>query len=155
MDGVFINLTNKNVHLGGISISSGNELVTPSMRTVSKIKKINGVYGNNKISIDVPNVSEYIKYPFTEYQIKKINSLSQGRTRLFILEKEDVEYWSIGRFQCPFRNYRLFTWKEFHDYDNLELIEYPIPKTYLDVLVDSVDNVVVASKKVYGKITNN
>ena len=41
----------------------------------------------------------------------------------------------VVNFECPFRNYRLFTL----DLDREGgLIEYPIPKTYLDLVVSSV-----------------
>jgi hypothetical protein len=84
--------------------------------------------------ITVPMISPYVKYPFTKDQIEKINSISNGRPRLLILTKQDAEYWSSGSFENPFRNYRLFS------YIDEGLVEYPIPKTYLDVVVYSVKN---------------
>ncbi len=86
--------------------------------------------------INVELVCPYYKYPFTKEQIDKINSISNGRTRLFIMSKEDAEFWSSGNFDCPFRNYRIFVSTESNS-----LIEYPIPKTYLDVVTGSLGTV--------------
>lgn len=88
-----------------------------------------------KIVTTAQMINPYVKYPFTKEQIDKINKISNKRTRLFILTKEDAEYWSSGKFECPFRNYRLFTVN-----DNT-LYEYAIPKTYLDSFVESIKNI--------------
>ena len=166
MDGVFINLTNKDIELSvenkTIIIPANPDLVTPVKNIVftdnivsgfvnSPLKEddihylqatnwINTVY--NKISrseeelkIKVSLLNPYVKYPFTKEQIDKINQISNKRTRLLILTKEDAQYWSDGKFPCPFRNYRLFIHK------NNELLEYSIPKTYLDVMVEGVKNI--------------
>jgi hypothetical protein len=177
MDGVFINLTNKDIELiidneektdeeekieKTIVVPANPDLVTPTKETVytscvvnavlsTPLKKddihylqgtnwINTLY--NKITRSEEDVkvgtycyNQFVKYAFTPEQIEKINHVSNKRTRLFILEKEEVEYWSDGKFECPFRNYRLFTYKDKH------LIEYPIPKTYLDLVVNGVKSI--------------
>jgi len=84
--------------------------------------------------------SPYIKYPFTQEQVDKINEISRGRTRLFLLTDEDAKYWSSGNFkENPFRNYRLFV------VENKKLKEYPIPTTYLDTVVGTMS---LLSKKI-------
>jgi len=83
----------------------------------------------------VSMISPYVKYPFTSEQIEKINLISNKRTRLLIVTKEDAKYWSDGKFESnPFRNYRLFTC------ENGRLFEHSIPKTYLDFVVNKVKN---------------
>lgn len=164
MDGVFINLTDKDIELeiesGKIMIVPGNpDLVTP-VKNLTMIKNgINGILSTplkdddvrhvagtgwmntvytkitrseEDIKINSYMVSAHVKYPFTDDQIEKINKISNSRMRLLILTEEDVKYWSDGHFLCPFRNYRLFT------NSNKKLIEYPIPKTYLDIVMDGV-----------------
>lgn len=166
MDGVFINLTNKDVKLTNgdkvIIIPANADLVTPIKDIIMTDNFINGILSTplkeddvhylqgtnwintlyNKITrseedlkINVSMINPYVKYPFTKEQIDKINHISNRRTRLLILSKEDAQYWSDGKFENPFRNYRLFT--------NIEnsLIEYPIPKTYLDIVVEGVKNI--------------
>jgi hypothetical protein len=166
MDGVFINLTNNEIELitenGKITIPSNADLATPIKEVVMTDNVINGILSTplneddirylqttkwvntlyNKISrsedniqLTVSTISHYVKYPFTKEQVDKINQISNGRTRLLIVTKEDALYWSCGKFECPFRNYRLFT------SNNGKLIEYPIPKTYLDLVVDGVKHV--------------
>jgi len=165
MDGVFINLTNEVVELKIenkiIIIPANPDLVTPTRDTVLTNNIVNGIIstplkdddvhylkGTNwvntlynqitrseeDVSIETQIIGPYIKYPFTKEQIVKINKISNNRSRLLIVTKEDAQYWSDGKFECPFRNYRLFV-----HVDN-SLIEYPIPKTYLDVVVESVKN---------------
>lgn len=165
MDGVFINLTNKDVDLTienkTIIIPANPDLVTPTREIVLTENNINGLVSTplkeddirylhgtswvntvyNKITrsqeevqLTVSLISPYIKYSFTKEQIDKINKISDRRTRLLIITKEDAQYWSDGKFECPFRNYRLFV------HENYGLIEYPIPKTYLDVVVEGVKN---------------
>jgi hypothetical protein len=167
MDGVFINLTNKNVEIKVedkiVVIPANPDLVTPIKEIITVNNIVNGISSTplklldihylkgtnwvntvyNKITrseedlnITVASISPYEKYPFTKEQIDKINKISNGRTRLLILTKEDAIYWSNGKFECPFRNYRLFT-----SDDNNCLLEYPIPKTYLDLVVDGVKNI--------------
>ena len=165
MDGVFINITDKDVIIKdkdkNVLIEGNIDLVTPvrhimkthsllsgiistglkdeDVHTIQSTQMFNTVY--NKITrmeqnapvIKVENICPYYKYPFTQEQIDKINSVSRGRTRLFVLTKEDAEFWSSGNFECPFRNYRLFV-----STDNHLLIEYPIPKTYLDMVSSSL-----------------
>jgi len=164
MNGVFINLTDKDIIIKSeersVVILANVDLVTPIRQIIKTNGPLSGIISTqladndihylqathwfntnyNKIlrseqniMLSVPLVSPYIKYPFTQSQIDKINSISNGRTRLLILTKEDAEYWSSGNFkECPFRNYRLFT--------NIEdsLVEYPIPSTYLDAVVGSM-----------------
>jgi hypothetical protein len=163
MDGVFINLTALDVELKQddkiIIIPANPDLVTPIRDEVITESNINAflstplkeddvrylkatnwvstVYNKitrseDEIKIKVSVVSPYVKYPFTKEQVDKINQISNKRTRLFIVTKEDAIYWSDGKFECPFRNYRLFV------YTNGYLMEYPIPKTYLDVVVEGV-----------------
>lgn len=163
MDGVFINITKEDVELKiedkVLLIPANPDLVTPIKEIVLISKNINGIistplkeddirylHGTNwintvynkitrseeEINTEISLVSPYAKYPFTKEQIDKINQISNRRTRLLITTKEDAQYWSDGKFDCPFRNYRLFTCQ------NNSLIEYPIPKTYLDVVVEGV-----------------
>lgn len=163
MDGVFINLTNIDVELTledrTILIPANPDLVTPVKDVVMTDNIVNGILSTplkeddvrylqgtnwvntvyNKITrseeevkITVSVLSPYVKYPFTKEQIDKINQISNKRTRLLIVTKEDAQYWSDGKFECPFRNYRLFV------HVDGTLIEYPIPKTYLDVVVEGV-----------------
>jgi hypothetical protein len=162
MDGIFINLTKNdiiiedNIESKKYIIKARKELVPPSSQVVKKNNKINAKIetvniGDSEeyeleINVVIPKISEYMIYPFTKDQIDIINQISRGRTRLFILEQRDVEYWSYGKFQCPFRNYRLFT-----QY-NGKLIEYPIPKTYLDLFSETVNTTVDVSKKFYNKL---
>jgi hypothetical protein len=165
MDGVFINLTNKDVELvlddKHITIPANPDLVTPvreivltennvvgilstplkedDVRYLQGTNWINTVYNKmtrseEEVKLTVSLVSPYVKYPFTKDQIEKINHISNKRTRLLIVTKEDAQYWSDGKFECPFRNYRLFVCS------SGILIEYPIPKTYLDAVVESAKN---------------
>lgn len=171
MDGVFINLTKDDIHLilndKTINIPANIDLMTPVSKTLYTENTIHGIISStlndddirylkgtnwintvyNKITrseeeIKIPTLytSPFVKYPFTKDQIDKINRISNRRTRLLILNKEEAEYWSNGKFDCPFRNYRLFS------YTGNQLIEYPIPKTYLDSFVESVKNI---SDRVY------
>lgn len=159
MDGVFINLTDEDVNLNGKIIPANVDLVTPIRSPILKSNIVNGIISTplnetdihylqgthwintvyNKITrseeeirLTASIVSPYIKYPFTKEQIDKINCISNGRTRLFILTKKDAIFWSDGKFECPFRNYRLFS------YEDGNLVEYQIPKTYLDSIVEGV-----------------
>jgi hypothetical protein len=163
MDGVFINLTNKDVQLyydgKTIIIPANPDLVTPIKDVIVAERTINGTLSTplkeddihylqktnwvntlyNKITrseedlkLTISVLSPYVKYPFIQEQIDKINQISNSRTRLLILTKDDAQYWSDGKFECPFRNYRLFV-----NIGN-ELIEYPIPKTYLDTFVEGI-----------------
>jgi hypothetical protein len=163
MDGVFINLTSEDIELcienKVVIIPANPDLVTPIKDLIFTNVVVNGILstplkesdihvlrGSNwintiynqittredNIQLNVSAISPYIKYPFTKEQIAKIDKISNGRTRLLILSKEDVEYWSDGKFECPFRNYRLFICS------NKSLLEYPIPKTYLDIVVEGV-----------------
>ncbi len=160
MDGTFINLTPNDLFLQdatgqNFKVNGNPDLVTPTSQAMKSDSYIKGIFfieaitgslNESTISVNVPMIREHIKYPFTQQQIDKINNYSQGRTRLLILDPKDVEYWSIGRFKCPFRNYRLFTW------DNKSLIEYPIPKTYLDYVSDTVESVANVGSKFYKKV---
>ncbi len=163
MDGVFINLTYKDVKLTigdkTVIIPCNPDLTTPAKDVILTDNVVNGIlstplneddvrylHGTNwintlynkitrseeEVSINVSLISPYVKYPFTKEQIDKINKISNKRTRLLILTKEDAQYWFDGKFECPFRNYRLFV------HENNKLFEYPIPKTYLDVVVEGV-----------------
>jgi len=168
MDGVFINLTNEDITINdksvSITIPCNKDLVTPIRQIIKTDATLSGIISTqladndihnlqatkwfntayNKIQraernviMTVPMISPYIKYPFTKDQIEKINNISNGRPRLLILTKQDVEYWSSGSFESnPFRNYRLFT----HIDGNL--VEYPIPKTYLDFVVTKVKDLI-------------
>lgn len=140
-----------------VTIVSNTDLVTPVRKSINTNTSVSGIISvalkdeeiytlqsaqmfntvYNKIVrteqmapvIKVELVCPYFKYPFTKEQIDKINSISNGRTRLFIMTKEDAEFWSSGNFkENPFRNYRIFTVNE-----NI-LTEYPIPITYLDMI---------------------
>lgn len=172
MDGVFINLTAKDM---SIKIQSGEilvvpknpDLVTPTKERIYTDEVIHAVSSTplkdndihylqktnwantlyNKITRSEEDVvvhslvlQRHVKYPFTAEQIEKINYISNGRTRLLLIEEEDAIFWSDGKFECPFRNYRLFSVN-----DNV-LVEYPIPKTYLDLVVSGVKTI---SKKIY------
>ncbi len=166
MDGVFINLTDNDIELTigdkNVIIPANSDLMTPVKDIILTNNTVNGIvstplneedirylHGTNwvntvynkitrseeEISISVSLISPYVKYSFTKEQIEKINKISNKRTRLLIMTKEDVQYWSDGKFESnPFRNYRLFT------AINGNLIEYPVPKTYLDVVVEGVKN---------------
>lgn len=168
MDGVFINLTDKDIELAGndkiILIPANPDLITPIKDVVFTDNMVNGIlstplneddvrylHGTNwintlynkitrseeEVGISVSLVSPYVKYSFTKEQIDKINKISNKRTRLLILTKDDAQYWSDGKFESnPFRNYRLFV------NDNGKLIEYPIPKTYLDFFVTKVKDLI-------------
>jgi hypothetical protein len=169
MDGVFINLSDTDITLKDSSknkefiIKCNYDLLTPTRNTVNTKNMLSGIISTqlsdddihtiqskqlfntvyNKITrseqnmtIDIIYSSPYIKYSFTKDQIEKINSISNGRTRLLILSQEDVEYWSSGNFQSPFNNYRLFT----NTYAGL--IEYPVPKSYKDIVSDSLGTIV-------------
>ncbi len=156
---VIINTGDKSV-----TIVSNTELVTPVRKSIKTNTSVSGIISvalkdeeiytlqsaqmfntiYNKIVrteqtapvIKVELVCPYFKYPFTKEQIDKINSISNGRTRLFIMTKEDAEFWSSGNFkENPFRNYRIFTVNE-----NI-LTEYPIPTTYLDMISSSMSSV--------------
>lgn len=166
MDGVFINLTDTDVKIRDqddtFIIPANLDLVTPVKDIVLTECIVNGIISvplkendirylqgtqwtfntfYNKITrsetelkVSVSLLSPYVKYPFTLEQIEKINRISNKRTRLFITTEKEARYWSDGKFECPFRNYRLFVSTE----DSL--IEYPIPKTYLDVVIEGVKN---------------
>lgn len=165
MDGVFINLTNEDVKLviddKNIIIPANPDLVTPIREIILTETMVNGIIstplkeddvrylqGNNWVNtvynkidrseeptkVSVLFASPYVKYPFTQEQIDKINHISNRRARLLITTRQDAQYWSDGKFECPFRNYRLFV------FENNHLVEYPIPKTYLDVVVEGVKN---------------
>lgn len=172
MDGVFINLTAKDMSIKiqngtTVIIHKNPELVTPvkermyidevihaissaplkdnDIHYLQKTNWMNTLY--NKITRSEEDiivhslaVQRHVKYPFTAEQIEKINYISNGRTRLLVMDEEDAIFWSDGKFECPFRNYRLFS-------VNLEvLVEHPVPKTYLDLVVNGVKNI---SKRVY------
>ena len=164
MDGVFINLTADDINVTIdnnqiITIQANPDLMTPTRQIVltevnthaivsTPLKEddfrylqgtnwVNTVYNKitrseEEIKIKTLLYNPYVKYIFTKEQIEKINKISNRRTRLFITSKEDALYWSDGKFECPFRNYRLFA------FEKGILVEYPIPKTYLDLVVDSV-----------------
>jgi hypothetical protein len=144
-----------------ILISANPDLVTPIKETVLTENNVNGIlstplkeedvkylHGTNwintvynkitrseeEVKLTVSLISPYVKYPFTKEQIDRINQISNRRTRLLITTKEDAKYWSDGKFDCPFRNYRLFV------HENNRLYEYSIPKTYLDAVVEGVKN---------------
>ncbi len=168
MDGVFINITDKDITIKTgdkpIHILSNADLVTPIRRpiktnvslsgiisvalkdddiyTIQSTQMFNTVYNKiirteqNAPVIKVELICPYYKYPFTKEQIDKINSISNGRTRLFIMTKEDAEFWSSGNFkENPFRNYRIFT------VEGDITTEYPIPSTYLDIISSSISSV--------------
>jgi hypothetical protein len=169
MDGVFINLTEIDITIKDktriFCIRGNKDLVTPikdliqteslisgivstpladeDVHTIQSTQMFNTVYNKieraeqNALMVQVTINSPYIKYPFTEHQIEKINKISTKRTRLFLLSEKDAEVWSSGNFECPFRNYRLFV-------SNPEgsLIEYPIPKTYLDSVLSGFKKII-------------
>jgi hypothetical protein len=169
MDGVFINISNKDVviyHDGKeftIKILKNIDLLTPvreiiktnntlsgiistalateDIHTIQSTQMFNTVYATitrseqNIQMIPVTFINPYIKYPFTDPQIEKINNIANGRTRLLIMSKEDAEFWSNGNFECPFRKYRILV-----SSDN-SLIEYPIPKTYRDSAVNLIKKI--------------
>jgi len=163
MDGTFINLSGKDVELKIndkiVVISACPELVTPIKESIITPIIINGIistplaeddirylHGTNwvntiynkitraeeELQFNISFVNQYVKYPFTKEQIDNINKISNKRTRLFLVTEDDALYWSSGKFECPFRNYRLFVNVGFG------LMEYPIPKTYLDTAIESV-----------------
>lgn len=168
MDGVFINLTSIDVVLRlednkQIIIPANPDLVTPikdvilvnnvinaivstplkeeDVKYLQGTKWINTVYNKitrseEEVAISVNLVSSYVKYSFTKEQIDKINHISNRRTRLLILTEQDAIFWSSGYFECPFRNYRLFS----YDPVNNKLIEYAVPKTYLDSVISTLKN---------------
>ena len=127
MDGVFINLTGKDIKLSGVTkpIPANPDLLTPIKNIVYTSSTINGIlstplseddvrylHGTNwintlynkitrseeEVSVNVSMISPYVKYAFTKEQIEKINKISNKRTRLLILTKEDAEYWSSEKF---------------------------------------------------------
>ncbi len=114
------------------------ELNDEDIRNIQSAHMFNTVYTKitrseqNAMLVPIEMVNPYIKYPFSDLQIEKINKISGGRTRLLIMSKEDAEFWSSGNFDCPFRNYRLFTIL------NKKLIEYPVPKTYKDTAITMI-----------------
>jgi len=164
MNGVFINMTEDDIVITldddkRVTIPGNKDLVTPIKQRIKTDNALSGIVSTpltdtdihnllatkwinstytkieraeQEVIITVPLISPYVKYPFTKEQIEKINNISNGRTRLLLLTKEDAEYWSGGEFDCPFRNYRLFI------SEGESLLEYPIPKTYLDLVVSSV-----------------
>jgi len=165
MDGVFINLTDKDIELiineKTVVIPANPDLITPSKEVILTQNTVNGIvsvplneddvrylHGTNwintfynkitrseeEINVNISFVNPYVKYPFTKEQIDKINKISNKRTRLFILPgREIAQYWSDGKFESnPFRNYRIFI------FENKQLLEFPIPKTYLDVMVEGM-----------------
>jgi len=176
MDGVFINLTDKDVTIKINdtleTIPANEDLLTPIRPVIKTEHLVSGIISSplsdidihylqstnlfstahkitraeKNIMINVPLVSPYIKYGFEKNQIEKINNISIGRNRLFILTQEDAEYWSSGQFENPFRHYRLFA-----NIDN-HLVEYPIPKTYYDVVVNSVGSTMTNLTKKIGLI---
>ncbi len=169
MDGVFINLTDSDIIIKdktrNFCIKGNKDLVTPvkelvqteslvsgivstpladeDVHTIQSAKMFNTVYNKieraeqNALMVHVVINSPYIKYPFTEYQIEQINKISSKRTRLFLLTKQDAEVWSSGNFECPFRNYRLLI-----SGTEGSLIEYPIPKTYLDSVLSGIKKMI-------------
>lgn len=151
MNGVFINLMNKDVILNDINnkeliVKCDKDLITPSRYEVVEEFTICTESPTDKYIIRCSIKPEYVKYPFTDEQIFRINEISQNKTRLFIMSEEDANYWSLGKFKCPFRNYRIFT------DDGYNLIEYQKPLTYLDTVVNSAAIVYTSSKKIYSKV---
>lgn len=167
MDGVFINLTKDEAVITSgesvLRVGPNVDLVTPVREEIRTSVTVSGTVSvplddcdihylqatswfntsynkvlrsEKSVCVESVIVSPYIKYPFTQDQIDKINLISNNRTRLFILSKNEAIVWSQGGFDCPFRNYRLFS-----VCDGL-LHEYPIPKTYLDVVVASMKKMV-------------
>jgi hypothetical protein len=147
-----------------VTIVSNTDLVTPIRKSIKTHTSVSGITSlalkdeeiytlqsaqmfntiYNKIIrteqtaplIKVELICPYFKYSFTQEQIDKINSISNGRTRLLIMTRDDAEFWSSGNFkENPFRNYRIFT------VDENILTEYPIPTTYLDMISSSVSSV--------------
>lgn len=144
-----------------IIIPGNIDLVTPIKNISSKEQTVNGIvsvplsqeqinskigqwdtneYNNvyrNEIDVKINSykISGFIKYTFRQEQKIKIDKITNGRTRLFIMSENEVDFWSSGQFDCPFRNYRIFT------VEGEKLIERGIPKTYLDVVVDGVSNI--------------
>ncbi len=118
------------------------ELTDEHIHTIQSTGVFSTVYNTitrseqNAMMVDCTLINPYIKYPFSESQIEKINKISAGRTRLFIMSKEDAEVWSSGEFECPFRNYRIFV---SHDKG---LLEYPKPKTYKDTAIAFVRKII-------------
>jgi hypothetical protein len=150
MDGIFINLTGEDIDITDINgkqvtIKCDPELITPRRYEKQESSVIKTETEFDKIIVKIETVVQYIKYPFTEEQILKINKISSGKTRLFILNEDDANYWSNDKFECPFRNYRLFVIKD------QKILEYPRPRTYLDLVVDSANSILRdAGKKIYG-----
>lgn len=165
MDGIFINLTEKDVLIkdkyNEFIIKGNKDLLTPithetqtenvlsgiisypleekDIHTIQSTHMLNTIYTKierterNAILVRVVLCGPYTKYPFTDYQVEQINKISNKRTRLLILTEKDAIYWSSGNFQSPFSNYRLFT-----SNPDGSLIEYPIPKTYKDMLFSGI-----------------
>src|SRR5579872_7104752 len=134
MDGVFINLTDKDLEIDcgdkTITIPANPDLITPVKDIILIDNTLNGIlstplndsdvkylHGTNwvntvynkitrseeAVNINVSLVSSYEKYPFTKEQIDKINKISNNRTRLLILTKQEAQYWSDGKFSAnPF-----------------------------------------------------
>lgn len=170
MDGVFINLTDKNVTIksnsGEFIIKGNKDFLTPvteeiptdnilsgivsnplkekDIYTIQSTQMLNTVYTRierseqNATMVNVTFCNPYVKHPFTDHQINQINKISNGRTRLLILEKKDAIYWSSGNFKPPFDNYRLFTYG-----NEGNLIEYPIPLSYKHIIYSGL-------KKIFG-----
>lgn len=153
MDGVFINLTNEDIVLYDINnkefmVRSNKDLITPTRYEAIEDFTICTETPTDKYVMRCSLKADYIKYPFTEEQIEKINEISNGKTRLFIMTEEDAICWSLGKFKCPFRNYRLFVVLN----NGYSLVEYQKPLTYLDSVVNSATTLYNSSRKIYHKI---
>jgi hypothetical protein len=154
MNGIFINLTENDIkieseHKEDIFILGNPDLVTPTRKEANRDNIINAVYLNSDraekdINITITKISEHIKYPFTQDQIDKINSMSKGRTRLLIMPRKDAICWAHGMFEAPFRNYRLFSL-----INNNTLLEHTVPKSYLDIVVDTAKYTMITGKQLY------
>lgn len=153
MDGVFINLTNEDVILCDINnkelvVKCDKDLITPSRYEVVEELTVCTESPTDKYIVRCSMKPEYVKYSFTDEQIIRINEISQNKTRLFLMSEEDANSWSLGKFKCPFRNYRIFTVSN----DGYNLTEYQKPLTYLDTVVNSAAIVYTSSKKIYSKV---
>ncbi len=169
IDGVFINLTDEDIIIkdknNEFIIKGNKDFLTPvtpetktdnvlsgivsypleekDIHTIQSTQMFNTIYTKierserNAILVRLVLNNPYTKHPFTDYQVEQINKISNKRTRLLILTEKDAAYWSSGNFQSPFSNYRLFT-----SGPNGSLIEYPVPKTYKNMLYSGIKKMI-------------
>jgi hypothetical protein len=164
MNGVFINITNRDIIVDNMTIPHNKELITQyrdemlinnapisavistplttplgaESNTYSYVPS--GIFANSykmirdetQINLNVPTVQKKIKYSFTNEQIEIINNISKNRTRLFIVTEEDADCWLNGRFECPFRNYRIFICRDGR------LLEHVAPRSVADIIISGI-----------------